>query len=215
VPLPSAFCWSKFGTEAGEPASSILSRKDAERREDGGIFLWGIGTSLRPSLLALLEVAAHPVVVFTPMRSPAASRDCAPEAVVSWHAAVGLDGIPYSLPSRAVVTSSQRARRRHYALVCFSEESLLDQPEEQWIDERNLRNLRTGTPVGSSQVTSVVRQLATRSDRPRYRVAFKAQLRAPYLVTLQEPALAQYAVGDRVAVAGLARRGERQLRLLA
>lgn len=31
--LPDSFCWSKFGTEAGEEAGSILARKEREIQE--------------------------------------------------------------------------------------------------------------------------------------------------------------------------------------
>lgn len=203
VPLPSAYCWSKFGTEAGEPASAILERKETERRSDDGIFLWGIGTSIRPSLLALLEADADPVVAFTPMLSRASARDRTPEAVVSWHAGRGLDGRTYLLPRHAVVTSSLSTRRHHYALVCRTELSLLQQCEELWIDDENLRNLRTGTRVGWSQVTSVVRQLDAPAESPRYRVAFKAQLTAPHLVTLEQPALLVPETDDDSCIAAI------------
>lgn len=185
-PLPPAFCWSKFGTEAGESALAILNRKEAERHGGGGVFLWGIGSSIRPSLLTLLEVVDDPVVVFSPMRSPTAARDYAPEVVVRWHSARGLDGRPFALPANAVVTSSLNSRRRHFALVCHRRTSLLQQANDLWIDDENLRNLRTGTRVGSSQVTAVVRKIG-QGGEPRYRVAFHAHLTAPYLVSLEDP----------------------------
>jgi hypothetical protein len=60
--LPEAFCWTKYGAEAGEAASSILRRKELERLATGGIFLWGIGNAIGPSLEQLLGQACEPKV---------------------------------------------------------------------------------------------------------------------------------------------------------
>ena len=76
--LPEAFCWTKFGVEAGEPPLSIFQRKELERRRNGGIFLWGIGQSIGPSLPDLLRVTPSPEVLFSPIRTPAAAHDVSP-----------------------------------------------------------------------------------------------------------------------------------------
>lgn len=188
VSLPVAFCWSKIGTEAGEGVDSILERKEAERRRGGGTFLWGIGNSIGPSVASLLEVDSRPTVLFSPMRSAAAPRDIQPDVVVTWQSALAFDGGTFDMPAGATVTSSLGTRRRHYALVCHRDESLLEYDSGLWIDDRRLRNLRTGTPVGSSQVTSVVCTIDTPDDpEPRYGVAFRAHLQAPYLLVLEDP----------------------------
>jgi hypothetical protein len=36
--LPMAFCWTRFGPEAGESFSDILARKNAEREAGDGVF---------------------------------------------------------------------------------------------------------------------------------------------------------------------------------
>ena len=186
--LPAVFCWSKFGAEAGEPAAAILARKDRERARDGGLFLWGIGTSIRPSLLALLDHDPDPVVAFTPMRSRPAARDTSMDDVVTWRCARDLRGQRFELPRNALVTSRRNSRQSHYALVCYRERSLLDEPSKSWIDVDSVRNFLTGSRVGSSQVTAVVRALRRNPANPNaYRVAFAAQLWSPYLVTLEEP----------------------------
>jgi hypothetical protein len=188
MPLPLAFCWSKFGAEAGEGPRSIVERKERERRRNGGIFLWGVGTSIWPSLLALLEAEPDPRVLFTPMVSPPATSDASPSGAVLWQEAKGFDGRPFAIPCHSLVTSSFRlgqAGHRHYALVCRSDHSLLEPSGQAWIDHAKLRNLRTGRQVGRSQVTSVVRRLADDiPEQPRYKVAFEVALEHPYQVVL-------------------------------
>lgn len=184
--IPRHFCWTKFSAEAGEDAGSIVRRKEAERQANEGLFLWGVGSSIRPSLLALLEVTRDPVVVFTPMLSPPAEHDRRPEAVVVWMEATGLDGSPFLIPAGTTVTSGFRssgAKSCHYALVCRRESPLIGE-EEGWLDDEALRNLRTGSRVGSSQVTSVVRNVGSEAPRHRYPVAFAAHLVPPFWVVL-------------------------------
>ncbi len=67
--LPEHFCWSRFGTEAGEKIDAIIERKERERIENGGIFLWGIGSAIGPSMSRLVELEAKPEVIFSPIRS--------------------------------------------------------------------------------------------------------------------------------------------------
>lgn len=185
--LPPMFCWTKFGTEAGEDVEAILHRKEAERAGNGGVFLWGIGSSVGPSLAALVRVTAAPEVVFTPMLSRPARRDTAPAEVVVWRSASGLDGAAYELPAHSVVTSRGEHRRRHYALVCRSERPLRGSAQGV-LDPAEVRNLVTGSPVGSSQVTAVVERVDPPSQpQRRYLVAFRAQLVHPFLITLRGP----------------------------
>lgn len=147
--LPSAFCWTKFGTEAGESVDEIFARKEIERQRNEGIFLWGIGNSVGPSMLELVDLVVEPTVIFTPIVSQPRPSDAAPAAVVSWRSAIGLDGSEYSLPSHSIVTSSAgvgASKERHYALVCSRQVPIGD-AEGGWIDSRGVRNLRTGRPV--------------------------------------------------------------------
>lgn len=185
--LPPHFCWTKYGTEAGETTSSILQRKERERSDNGGTFLWGIGNSIRPSLLALLEIESDPQVLFTPMLSKPAFKDTMPAVVGRWTRAVGADGAPWDLPQHSRVTSGvgtgQPEPKRHFALVCARPDPI-GAGAEGCLDDNELRNLRTGSVVGASQVTSVVRRVARSSRRERYTVSFQASLVYPYFVTL-------------------------------
>jgi hypothetical protein len=190
VSLPYAFCWSKFGQEAGETSWSIRIRKEFERRRNEGVFLWGIGNSIRPSLLDLLHTSPTPEVIFTPMLSPASPADARPSALALWLEAVTMGGNLFRLPTYSVVTSrypTGQARRRHYALVCRTNESIdVDRVGER-IDSAAVCNLRTGSSLGASQVTAVVRRVQSDVRGRQYRVAFRAFLIHPYLVELTTP----------------------------
>jgi hypothetical protein len=188
VGIPDQFCWSKYGAEAGEGPASILNRKERERAANGGTFLWGIGNSIRPSLEVLLRRVQTPAVLFTPMRSRAAAKDVAPAVVGRWTRATSWTGEPFELPAHTLVTSGAGdgdPPTRHFALVCRRDEPIPD-GAEGWLDERGLRNLRTGSVLGASQVTAVVTTVPMRDRRPRYTIAFSAALVEPYMVELRD-----------------------------
>jgi len=187
--FPVVFCWTKFGTEAGEQVGSIFQRKEVERRRNNGVFLWGIGNSIRPSLIDLLRATSAPEVLFSPMKSPAAKRDVAPTDLVVWCDAVGYDGLSFDIPEYSLVTSRRDGPARssgHFALVCKREVPLLDSPSDALkVSLEEIRNLRTGSVLGASQVTSVVRRVhgAARAGA-EYPVTTRARLIYPYLVRL-------------------------------
>jgi hypothetical protein len=186
--LPRAFCWTKFGPEAGEPIDQILARKEQERTATGGVFYWGIGNSIRPALTALLADNPEPEVLFSPIRSAPRRQDLAPPDTVRWLAGEGLFGDPVDLPPSVCVTSGwtpgpRRAAR--YALVCSSEQPLvLSNLGEVRFDA--LRNIRTSGPLGASQVTAVVSRKDGDEGRA-YPVLLRAKLVWPFLVRLRLP----------------------------
>lgn len=190
--LPIAFCWTRFGPEAGESFSDILDRKNAERQAGSGVFYWGIGSAVGPALAALVQGVDEPEVLFSPIASAPRRVDVSPGPVVRWSAGKGLSGDPMVLPEHATITSRwdpERPGTARYALVCRSDEPLrLDDHGE--LRFGSLRNLRSGAPIGASQVTAVVRQDQTRADCGRaYRVALRAALVRPYVLRLSEPEL--------------------------
>lgn len=190
--IPGKFCWTRFGTEAGEPIESILMRKEVERSRNGGVFLWGVGNSIRPSVLDLLAECDSPCVVFSPMLSRPAARDVSPSRTVVWTTAIGLSGHRCELPAASVVTSAVRegsSRPYHFALVCQSEGPLARRSDCERIRLTDLRNLSHGTAIGSSQVTCVVRHTPGSSGEPSptYEVALVARLVAPFFVRLEDP----------------------------
>lgn len=187
--LPGAFCWTRFGVEAGEPVEHILARKERERHLAGGVFLWGVGSPVGTALRVLAHLHPHPEVLFSPIGGSPQLHDRRPESVVRWLAAEDPDGVPFPLPVGAVVTSRVTLRSRRYALVCYREEPLRLDLGGPRLCREGLRNLLSGAPVGSSQVTAVVIRdpgWAGPADRG-YPVALRAQLVPPYLVRLRDP----------------------------
>jgi hypothetical protein len=183
--LPLAFCWTRFGTEAGETVETILERKERERRENGGVFFWGIGNSVGPAIAELVSRTASPEVLFSPIRSQPRTVDVHPPALTRWHGAITVAGDRIMLPSAVRILSS-RSHTQRYALVCASEHPL--RPADCGrLDFGALRNLVSGNRVGASQVTAVVERLPNRTEGPEYAVALRAQLVPPYFVRLTHP----------------------------
>ncbi|MFD6290930.1 hypothetical protein [Streptomyces sp. NPDC060205] len=195
--LPDVFCWTKFGIEAGEETQSIFERKEVERQRNGGVFLWGIGNSIRPSLVALLQETDEPEVIFSPMKSAANKKDIAPERLALWSQAESYDGLPYKIPDHSLVTSRANygdSRSAHFALVCESPTPISGASctvdDSYSIRLGELTNLRTGSILGSSQVTSVVRRTSSADSKVStgsYSVAVRARLVYPYFVRLTVP----------------------------
>lgn len=188
-PLPHAFCWTRFGPEAGESVDQILARKETERIGGGGIFYWGIGNAVGPGIEALVAAVRDPEVLFSPITTSPRQVDVAPSSTVQWLSGRGLSGEPVEIPRTACVTSRWDAARPNaarYALVCASDEALgLADHGEFRFDA--LRNLRSSAAVGASQVTAVVRRGEGGTGR-RYAVALRAKLVWPFVVRLLAPA---------------------------
>jgi hypothetical protein len=193
--LPAAFVWTRYGTESGESIEDILVRKERERLSCGGMFLWGIGNSIAPSVRQLLISLSgnEPVVIFSPMLSAPRKQDASPTAVVEWHQARGIDGRDWAMPSAATVFSRANAgsatKLRHYALVCRSSLPLAEDLEAERFSIGDLRNFASGAVVGHSQVTAVVRRLAP-SGIGSYPAAIRAVLTYPYVLELYGAGLA-------------------------
>lgn len=190
--LPTKFCWTKFGTEAGESIGSILVRKERERTLNGGIFLWGIGNGLGPSIVDLLEASAHPELIFSPIKSKPRAVDEKPSGLLLWTSGLTVDGRRVALPKHSFVTSRSHGTakpRAHFALVCKSSLPLSLDPTGVEFNVGQVTNLRSGKPVGSSQVTSVVGYSSNQvvNQGKSYQVAMRATLAAPYYVRLIDP----------------------------
>jgi hypothetical protein len=188
--IPKHFCWTRFGTEAGETIDQIIRRKEIERLRNGGVFLWGIGNALGPSMRELLRREATPQVLFSPMLSAPKVADVAPARTVRWTAGRDLDGAPVVLPPCSTVTSRASTgdrESRHYALVCQSATSLRIDDHAGMISISALRNLLTENKVGSSQVTAVVTHSpGATGGGAVYAVAMRVRLVAPFFVVLTD-----------------------------
>lgn len=196
--LPTAFCWTRFGVESGEDVDKIFARKNNERELNGGLFLWGIGNSLGPSMDAL-ETVETPQVLFSPIDSAPKPCDVAPEELLAWTSAETFDGRKFELPKASLVTSrNSELKRHHYALVCTADTPLEPTADFGTIYFKSLTNLKTGNPVGNSQVTCVVKSSGKADGKP-YRVALKARLAAPYFIRLSDPILVPRTLQDELA----------------
>src|SRR2546426_10436984 len=82
--LPEIFCWTKMQAEAGQPLELILRRKEAERAAGGGLFFWGIGTSVARKLLQMLERGLHLKVLFSVMKAKPKPEDSSPAGISLW-----------------------------------------------------------------------------------------------------------------------------------
>jgi hypothetical protein len=188
--IPDVFCWTRFGTEAGETIEEILERKEQERLDNDGVFFWGIGNSVAPGMAALLECSDRPEVLFSPIRGKPRAIDRVPAARFAWTAGHDLNGQRFELPPTARVTSGGPAGgsgRPHYALVCTASSPLSIDSGDAELDFLALRNLVSGNPLGVSQVTAMVRSIKGQSlSDMRYRVAMRAELAPPYFVRLTE-----------------------------
>ncbi len=200
--LPDYFVWTRYGTESGEAAESILARKEQERQMAGGLFLWGIGNSVAPSVRKLLchLKGRDPAVLFSPMLAAPREVDVSPTEVVAWGCARGIDEREWEMPAGTMVTSRAGAgavkKTRHYALVCRRREPLREDAAGDRFAIDDLANFASGNRVGHSQVTSVVQRVGRSSDG-QYVAAVLATLVYPYVVELTEP----------VILGGLARHG--------
>lgn len=195
------FCWSKFGVESGERPDEILERKERERRANNGVFLWGVGNSIIPSVREAQAVAGRVEALFTPMLSRPAARDVDPDVIVEWRDAIGIDGRRFEIPAGSRVTSrlgGRGATPKHFALVCYSEDDLRGRGDGLAFGSSAVCNYMSGNRVGASQVTSVVRPIGNIFDGSGpYQVAFRATLAYPYVATLTNP-VALTAAGERV-----------------
>ena len=204
---PNAFCWTRFGTEAGETIDCILARKERERLATDGLFLWGIGNSVGPAMRTLVDEERQPMALFSPMRSRPKAVDVSPERVVTWSRATDLNGDLWPLPNGVSVKSragsdAGRQKSYHFALVCRSG-SPLRLLESSCVVVESLVNLLSGAKLGASQVTAVVRRLERHSQAQTvYPVAFCAELVFPYFVRLEGPVDEMQPLSRRPRTAG-------------
>jgi len=189
--LPNFFCWTRFGTEAGEAIGHILQRKEDERAANRGVFIWGIGNAVGPSIRELVRRGPKPEVLFSPIKCSPRPQDALPAAVAAWMSGETLDGGAYDLPEHSLVTSRYdplTPRSTHYALVCFSRTPITPVHSVGKISFAGLTNLRTGRPIGASQVTAVVHSSGADVNRGQvYDVAIRAELAYPYFIKLRQP----------------------------
>ncbi|MCU7872087.1 MAG: hypothetical protein KZQ91_05020 [Candidatus Thiodiazotropha sp. (ex Lucinoma borealis)] len=192
--VPSIFCWTKMGAEAGQPLSDILFRKELERRASNGAFAWGIGSSLGTAA-SEARAASHNGdvdVLFTPMKSTPKAIDSTPSQLLLWMSYISPDQGLVDLPPHVLVTSrGGSGKRSHYALLCHSSEDISASRENGILDAARARNFKSLNPIGASQVTSVVHYRNNKQHAPEkpYKIAFRAKLHREGFVRLASPVL--------------------------
>jgi len=203
--LPDTFCWTRFGTEAGQPIAAIVDRKEKERQANGGLFLWGIGNALGSAITELARQYPDPDVLFSPIKGKPRECDALPKSIVVWTHGETIDQRPYQLPPHSMVTSrfaEASPKQAHYALVCFSTQAIDLSQNGPTLAFKCLRNLVSGKHLGASQVTAVVTVARDAAEaRADYQVAFRARLVAPYFIRLRYPMPVAMAATATLAVA--------------
>lgn len=206
----SGFVWTRFGVEAGEKISAIIDRKETERVANGGVFLWGIGNNIGPSISQLVRNCS-PEVLFSPIASSPRSCDVEPEDIFAWTEAETLDGEPFEIPSGSIVTSrGGSSKTTHYALVCHSDFPLSLRERGESVYAGALRNFLSGRRVGSSQVTCVVEGGRHPLGR-EYQVSLRIKLAAPYFVRLRMPVSIPKPIQAQLLNSGTRDRGMQKL----
>jgi hypothetical protein len=164
--------WTRVGTEAGEPLSCILSRKEAERAA-GGRFTWGVGNS-SAEIGALIKAGAAIDVIFSLMAGKPKRHDAEPDRVIRWRAYRDARGKGHRFQDHERVTS--RGRSRHYALICQSEGPI--EVESLTFDPNAYSNL-SGRQIAANQVTVLARHVRPdelKQPLPIYAEGFRARL---------------------------------------
>lgn len=195
--IPKVFCWTKMGSEAGQTLDEILRRKELERLAGGGAFGWGIGNSLGLAVNEALHSHPHGVpVLFSPMKSSPKKLDQSPDEICLWTAYQNEYGDYVDLPEHIIITSrrhtpSGAVKKNHYALLCFSEDSVEDNHEYGSIDSSCVVNYLSKNSLGASQVTAMVNFESINNAQPKtkpYPIKFRALLFNPGFVKLAAPA---------------------------
>lgn len=182
---------------------AIIARKERERRAGNGLFLWGVGNAPSRAISALAQMRLPVPVVFSKMKSKPKAVDVAPARTVVWRRYVDENGIERPLPASALVTSrgdsAGGAKNRHYALMCFSD-TPLEVKRGIPFDPSAFRNAGgVGAPIGASQVTALLRQVAEPTSSSDYEANVIAWLTGGYWVKLADPLALTRNVLDEIA----------------
>jgi hypothetical protein len=190
--IPNVFVFTKMQTDAGEDIGAIRNRKELERLAGGGEFWWGIGESKGKAVRKLLAAESRPKVLFSVMSSRPNMQSRDPGEVLLWQAWRTPQG-ECPLPPHVIITSGATTRsgepkRRYHALICESNSSIL-QNGGGAVDSAKLINMGdSGRPIGSSQVTAVVRYHPDVACSVRLNeIAARAELASPFFADLAKP----------------------------
>ncbi|MFB6460850.1 hypothetical protein [Bradyrhizobium tunisiense] len=186
-------CWSRMQSEAGQSLAQIIERKEHERLAGKGLFFWGVGNAPSASINSLARMLTPVSVIFSIMKGKPKQIDASPSRTLVWRRYIDLFGIERDLPEHVLVTSrgatKSASKKRHYALMCHREMPLEIQRGCSF-DASAYRNVSSaGGPVGSSQVTALLRRVSAQSSSSDYEINLTAQLTGSYWVRLSCPTL--------------------------
>jgi hypothetical protein len=189
--LSEIVCWSRMHAHAGQNLSLILARKELERRTGEGLFFWGVGNAPGQSLTQVAKAALNVDVVFSLMKSQPKAADVSASEIFVWRRYFDMHNYERPLPIHSLITSRGYAagqpRRGHYALMCRADRPLT-LGDFGIFDPSAYRNVsRVGAPVGSSQVTALLRRVNEEGPHSDYRINFYAKLVDSYWVKLSDP----------------------------
>ncbi|MCS3761589.1 hypothetical protein [Bradyrhizobium centrosematis] len=186
-------CWSRMQSEAGQTLTQIVERKERERLAGKGLFFWGVGNAPSSSISTLARMLTPVSVVFSIMKGKPKQIDTSPIRTLVWRRYVDLFGMEHDLPEHVLITSrgetKSASKKRHYALMCHREMPLEIQ-HGHIFDASAYRNVSSaGGPVGSSQVTALLRRVSKPSGSSGYEINLTARLTGSYWVRLSSPTL--------------------------
>jgi Putative ATPase subunit of terminase (gpP-like) len=192
---PGSFIWSKIGDAySGEPIEGILARKEIERARNGGLFMWGSGVPLGPSLRSLLEIDKAPRVVITRTlhrRKPDEVQPDQSGSVWVWPNA-SVDGRPYRLPLHSIVTGQTKSGRMWAMILSKDTQLMVPGEPAELLYRSELRTWPRDKELTDHSPTAVVRGEPRPADAPPpadtpYQVLFTATLVPPYFVEMADP----------------------------
>jgi hypothetical protein len=184
-------CWSRMQAEAGQDLRAIVRRKELERCAGDGLFFWGVGNAPPVTANTLARLRQPVPAVFSIMKSRPKAIDVNPTRTVAWRRYVDVDGIVRPVPKHSLVTSrgdsASGPKTKHFALMCWSDRPLGLQYGQPF-DPAAFRNAsEAGAPVGSSQVTALLKRTSNYIGPTCYEANLAALLVGGYWVRLADP----------------------------
>ena len=184
-------CWSRIQAEAGQSLEAILARKECERNAGGGLFFWGVGNAPAVIISDLAQKKREIPVVFSIMKSKAKRIDTSPTRIVIWRQYFDGKDVVRPLPKHALITSrgdtSNGEKKSHYALICRSNIPLQLEYGTEFNHHAYCNASGTGAPVGTSQVTALLKPIGKPSKEAEYEINLRASLSGRYWVRLADP----------------------------
>jgi hypothetical protein len=178
------------GGLAGQPLTEIIIRKEAERKS-GGSFWWGIGTSLGATVESEAVLNGGTLAALFSALDAKKAQQVSGQAVRVWNGWENIrTGQRGTIPKHVLILSTfkpeKKRKENYYALVCQSDAELRLGNDGRFDPAQCLT--ANGVAPGTSQRAAL---LTTKGSHPHgpYQISFKANLIAPWFVSLWNPRL--------------------------